>query len=164
MIKKLLLALAIMLPTCAFAQAKFGVVNAQDILQVMPEAKDAQDKLAAASKTLEDEYGRLVDEINKKYEEYQNLSADSPASIRERREQEIQDLTQRMQAFQQKAQQDLQRQEQTLMAPVQTKLLDAIKAVGAEKGFSMIFPDGVAIYTGTDIIDVTADVKVKLGL
>lgn len=164
MIKKLLLALAIMLPTCAFAQAKFGVVNAQDVMTLMPEAKTAEEQLAAASKTYEDEYGKLMEEINKKVQEYQGLAEDTPAAIKERRQQEIQDLDQRIQAFQQKAQQDLQRQQQTLMAPIQEKLVNAIKAVGAEKGFTMIFPDGVAVYTGTDVVDVTADVKAKLGI
>jgi len=164
MIKKLLLALAIMIPACAFAQAKFGVVDAQSVMTLMPETKTAEEQLAAASKTYEDEYAKLTEEINKKYEDYQALGQDTPAAIRERREQEIQDLTQRVQAFQQKAQQDLARQQQTLMAPIQEKLVNAIKAVGAEKGFTMIFPDGVAVYVGTDVIDVTADVKAKLGL
>lgn len=164
MIKKILLALAIVLPTCALAQGKFGVVNAQDVMNLMPETKAAEEQLAAASKTYEDEYGKLTEEINKKVQEYQALAEDTPAAIKERRQQEIQDLDQRIQAFQQKAQQDLQRQNQTLMAPIQEKLINAIKAVGAEKGFSMILPDGVAIYTGTDVVDVTADVKTKLGL
>lgn len=164
MIKKLLLALAIALPACAFAQGKFGVVNAQDVMDLMPETKTAQEQLAAASKTYEDEYAKLTEEINKKVQEYQGLAEDTPAAIKERRQQEIQDLDQRIQAFQQKAQQDLARQQQTLMAPIQEKLINAIKAVGAEKGFTMVLPDGVAIYVGTDVIDVTPDVKTKLGL
>lgn len=164
MIKKILLALAIALPACAFAQGKIGVVNAQDIMELMPETKTAQEQLAAASKTYEDEYAKLTEEINKKVQEYQSLAEDTPSTIRERRQQEIQDFDQRIQAFQQKAQQDLARQQQALMAPIQEKLINAIKAVGAEKGFSMILPDGVAVYTGTDIIDVTADVKTKLGI
>lgn len=164
MIKKLLLALAIMLPACAFAQTKIGVVNFQEVVTAMPEYKTAQDQLAASSKTYEDEYGKLMEEINKKYEDYQSLGQDTPAAIRERREQEIQDLTQRVQAFQQKAQQDLSRQEQTLMAPVQEKAMNTIKTVGAEKGLSLVVPDNLVLYTGSDVTDITADVKAKLGL
>ncbi len=164
MIKKLLLTLAIMLPACAFAQTKIGVVNFQDVVTAMPEYKTAQDQLAASSKTYEDEYGKLMEEINKKYEDYQALGQDTPAAIRERREQEIQDLTQRVQAFQQKAQQDLSRQEQTLMVPVQEKAMNTIKTVGADKGLSLVVPDNLVLYTGTDVIDITADVKAKLGL
>lgn len=164
MIKKLLLALAIALPACAFAQGKFGIVNAQEVMELMPEAKTAQEKLVAATKTYEDEYAVLNEEMNKQFQEYQALPEDTPATIRERRQQAIQDLDQRIQAFQQKAQQDLREQQNQLMAPIQEKLINAIKAVGADKGFTIILPDGVAIYLGTDVIDVTADVKAKLGI
>lgn len=164
MIKKILLALAIALPSMAFAQGKFGVVSTDQIMQAMPETTAAQEQLAAASKTYEDEYGKLTEEMEKKYKEFQALAEDTPAAIRERRGAELQDLDQRIQSFMQNAQQDLQRQQQNLLAPIQEKLINAIKAVGAEQGFTMIFPDGVSIYTGSDVVDVTDAVKAKLGI
>lgn len=164
MIKKLLLAIAIILPACAFAQGKFGIVDAQSVMELMPEFKAAQEQIASVSKQYEDEYGKLTEAINKQVQEFQALAEDTPVAIRERRQQEIQDLDQRIQAFQQKAQQDLARKQQELVAPIQEKLVNAIKAVGSEKGFTMIYPDGVAIYVGTDVIDVTPDVKAKLGI
>lgn len=164
MIKKLLLALAIILPSCAFAQAKFGVVDAQAVMELMPEFKSAQDQIATISKQYEDEYGKLTEAINTKVQEFQALAEDTPVAIRERRQQEVQELDQRIQAFQQRAQQDLARKQQELVAPIQEKLVNAIKAVGSEEGFTMIYPDGVAIYVGNDVIDVTPAVKTKLGL
>ena len=50
------------------------------------------------------------------------------------------------------------------MAPVQEKLINAIKAVGAEGGYTMIFPVGTAAYTASDVVDVTPLVKTKLGV
>ena len=164
MIKKILVALAILLPTVAFAQGKFGYVDAQAVMDLMPETKTAQDKLAAASKTYEDEHDRLTGEINKKYQDFQALAEDTPQAIKERRMQEIQEMDQRLQSFLQQAQQDLQNQQAQLMAPIQDKLIAAIKAVGANEGFTMILPNGVAIYTGTDVVDVTDAVKKQLGL
>lgn len=163
MFKKILLALAVALPLGAMAQ-KIGVVEADQIMQLMPETKSAQDALAASSKVFEDEFGKLNTEIDNKYAEFQGLAADTPASIKERRQQEIQDLAQRIQAFQQNAQNELAKQQQQLMQPIQEKLINAIKAVGAEQGLTMILPDGVAIYTGGDVIDVTPAVKAKLGI
>ncbi|MBD5178715.1 MAG: OmpH family outer membrane protein [Bacteroides sp.] len=164
MLKKLLLAIAIILPTCAFAQAKFGIVDAQSVMELMPEFKAAQEQLASVSKQYEDEYAKLTEAINKQIQEFQALAEDTPTAIRERRQHEIQDLDQRLQAFQQTAQQDLARKQQELVAPIQEKLVNAIKAVGSEKGFTMIYPDGVAIYVGNDVVDVTPDVKTKLGI
>lgn len=164
MIKKILLAIAIAIPAFASAQGKFGVVNTEAILPSMPEYSAAQEQYAAASKAYEDEYGKLQEELEKKYNEFQALPETTSAAVRENRGRELQELDQRMQAFMQNAQQDLARQQQNLLAPIQEKLVNAIKAIGAEGGYTMIFPEGVGIYTGTDVIDVTNAVKAKLGI
>ena len=57
------------------------------------------------------------------------------------------------------------RQEQQLSTPIQQKLTDAIKAVGAEGGFSFIMPkDGLLLYQGNDVVDVTPQIRTKLGI
>ena len=48
--------------------------------------------------------------------------------------------------------------------PIQQKLFDAVKAVGAEGDFTFIFPNGQALYQGASVVDVTDMVKAKLGL
>lgn len=52
------------------------------------------------------------------------------------------------------------------MLPIQQKLGEAVKAVGQEGNFTFIFPNeqGFLLYTGTDVTDVTALVKTKLGI
>ncbi len=163
MIKKILVALAIALPSMAFAQ-KFAVVDTETIMTAMPETKAAEEKIQQASKTYQDEFDKLNEEINKKYSEYQALPEDTPASIRERRQQEIQELAEKVQRFQAQAQQDLERQHMQLLQPIQEKVLNAIKSVGAEGQYTMVFPNGVSLYTGSDVIDITNAVKAKLGI
>lgn len=164
MIKKFLLALAIAIPAMGFAQGKIGTVNIEALFSIMPEKATADEQIAAVSKTYEDENAKLEEEINKKIQEYQALAAETPASIRERRQQEIQDLDQRYQAFLQNAQQDLARQRQNLYTPIQEKLLDAIKTVGQEQGFTLIVPQEATLFTGADVIDLNDVVKTKLGV
>ena len=64
------------------------------------------------------------------------------------------------------AAQDLQKQQETLLAPIQAKLQQAIQAVGAENGFTYIFDLAIPsiIYKGNGSEDVTALVKAKLGI
>ena len=50
------------------------------------------------------------------------------------------------------------------MQPIQEKVMNAIKTVGNENGFTMIFPEGVPAYVAADVQDVTALVKTKLGV
>ena len=164
MMKKVLLALCVALPMLASAQSKFGVVDTQVILEAMPEVKTAQDQVVASSKKYEDEYNKLQNDIQKKFEEYQALSADTPETIKDRRMQEIQELDQKMQQFRNTATQDLQRQQETLMAPIQEKVRTAINSVGKEHNMTFIFESAMPIYTGTDVTDVTPYVKTKLGI
>ena len=86
------------------------------------------------------------------------------AGEKEAKAKEIQDTEARIQQFMQTADQDLQKQQQQLLAPIQQELVTAIKTVGQENGFTAIFPEGVAIYTGADVIDITPLVKAKLGI
>lgn len=165
MIKKILLvvAVAIALPVVANAQ-KFGVVNADEIITALPDFKQMQEQITEASKSYEEEFKKLQDEFNKKYSEFQGLAADTPDSIKERRMTELQELDQKIQQFRNTAEQDLQRQQQTLMAPIEQKLMEAINAVGSEGGYTFIFQDGMAAFTGKDVVNVTNDVKTKLGI
>lgn len=155
----------IALPMCLSAQTvKLGIVNTNTIFEAMPERAAAQTQLETASKTFEEEFKKLTDEMNKKYADFQALDASTPESIKERRMQELQELDSRIQQFRAQAQQDLERQQNQLMAPIQEKIQNAIKAVGSENGFTMIFQDIIPSYTGSDVVDVTTMVKTKLGL
>jgi len=80
--------------------------------------------------------------------------------------QELQDEYQKIQNFQQTASQDLQRQQEQLLAPITQKLQNAIQAVGAEGGYTFIYDMSIPaiLYTGTGAEDVSAKVKAKLGI
>ncbi len=165
MLKKILLAIIIALPCTALAQ-KFGVVDGESIISAMPEMTTIQNQLNDASKKYEEEFAKLTEEMNKKVTEFQALDKDTttPESIKERRMQEIQELDSKIQQFRQTASQDLQRQQQQLMAPVEQKITDAIKAVGQEGAYVFIFQQQIPIYVGTTVTDVTPAVKAKLGI
>ena len=167
MIKRLLLAVLIALPFSAFAQ-KFGVVDLDNVFQAMPESTAAQTQLTEASKKYEDEFAKLRDELDKLYAEFQNLQKDpsTPDAIKERRLSEIQERDQKVQQFRNTASLDLARLQEQLMVPIQQKIGDAVKAVGQEGNYTFIFPNeqGLLLYTGADVQDVTAAVKTKLGI
>lgn len=163
MIKKLLLAIMIALPLSVFGQ-KFGVINTQALMENMPEVKEVNTQLEAASKKYEDEFAKLQDEFKKKYEEFQALEESTPQTIRERRMQEIQELDNKISQFRATAQQDLQRQQQQLLGPVQEKVMKALQSVGDEGGYTFIFENVIPVYTGKDVTDLTDTVKARLGI
>lgn len=163
MIKKILLAICVAMPSMVFAQ-KFGTINTETLTQQLPEMKEVQTQLEAASKKYEDEFQNLQAEFQKKFTEFQNMEETTPQTIKDRRMQELQELDQKIQQFRQTATEDLQRQQQQLLAPVMQKVQAAIQSVGQEGNFTFIFENTIPVYVGGDVVDVTPMVKTKLGV
>ena len=165
--KKLIIFLLMILPLGVFAQeANVAIVNSQEIMMAMPEItamqetmKQMNDKYAGEMKTMEDEF-------QKKYTDYIAQQDSMTENIKLRRTQELEDIRQRVENFTQVAQQDMSKKQQELLAPIQDKLRNAIKAVGDEKGYAYIIDNnpGIVLYTGNAAIDATPLVKAKLGL
>ena len=143
-----------------------SLVGSELCIRYRPETAAANTQLQEAQNKFQSEYKTLEEEMNKKVAEFQQLQNDpnTPQSIKERRIQDMQDMDERAKQFMATAQQDLQRQQAQLMQPIQEKLINAIKAVGAENGFTMIFPVGQALFESADVVDVTDLVRTKLGI
>jgi outer membrane protein len=73
-------------------------------------------------------------------------------------------LETRIQNYVPTAKQDLDKKAQELYAPIQEKVQNAIKAVGDEKGYTIIINPQALLYVGASTIDATPFVKAKLGL
>ena len=85
-------------------------------------------------------------------------------SIKSRKQQELEDLSKRIQDLNNVAQQDMQKKQVELFAPIQTKLREAINKVGNDGGFTYIMDASQMLYVGSGSEDVTSLVKSKLGL
>lgn len=152
-------------PIAAFAQ-KFGHVNAQEIIQVMPDYTKAKNEIDALQKQYEDDLKSMQDELTKKSQSYEKEQATLPDNIKQRRDQELQEMYQKIQQSYQDNQQALAKASQEKMQAITTKVIDAIKQVGQAGGYVYIMDvaGGVPYISTTLSTDVTADVKAKLGL
>ena len=163
MIKKILTAVLIAVPMLLSAQTiKLGLVDTQSIITELPAFKDAQAKIAEQSQKYEDEFKKMQDEAQAKYEEFQNLAPDTPDLTKERRMKELQDLTQKLDEFNAMAQNNLQREQQTLLAPIMQQVQDAINAVGQEGGYTLIQEVGAVLYFGAPAENITDAVRARL--
>ena len=75
-------------------------------------------------------------------------------------------IEKRIQEFQGNAEIAMQNKQVELLNPIIEKVQNAVNAVGQEKGFTYILDKtaGVVVFIGENAIDITADVKAKLGL
>ena len=151
--------------TTVNAQAKFGHVNTQEIIQAMPEYQKAQTEIKALQDQYEADLKSMQDELQKKGEAFDKEQATLPDNIKQRRQQELQDMYTKIQQSFQDNQQALQKASGEKMQAIQTKVLDAIKAIGQAGGYVYIMENNSLPYISTTLsTDVTAQVKTKLGL
>ena len=152
--------------TTANAQAKFGHVNTQEIIQAMPEYTKAKSEIDALQQQYEADLKSMQDELQKKAEAFDKEQATLPDNIKQRRNQELQDMYTKIQQSYQDNQQALQKASAEKMQAIQAKVIEAIKTVGQEGGYVYIMEMNAGIpYISTTLSsDVTAQVKTKLGL
>lgn len=154
------------------AQQKIGHINAEEIFQSTPEFKAANDQLRTLGETKQKELEGMQQELVKKEEEYNELMLNRSEANKQETEEKLQALGQEFQQIQTRiqevnriAQEELGKKQQELLAPIQTKVMNAINAVAQEKGYAYIFDlaaGSVIYFQGGE--DVTTDVKTKLGI
>ena len=161
--KKIILMLMLFAPLSLFAQ-KFGHIDAQAVLAQMPEAIKANGELQATAKQYENDLKALQDELQRKAQEYdKNKSTMNPTKQAET-EKALQAMYQKIQQTYQDNQQAMQKMQQEKLAPITTKLVNAIKNVGKNGGYVYIMDvnSGIPYVSDTLSKDVTAEVKAEL--
>ena len=163
MIKKILLMVLMLAPITVFAQ-KFAHYDSQEIAKVYPAYLTAQTELEALGKQYEND----LQELQTKFEKYQNeVNESTPANMRQRREQELNDLQQRIQQAYQDNQKSFQEEQAKKMQPIIQKLQDAVNAVLKEGGYVYAIDKSTAasvVINESISTDITAQIKTKLGI
>ena len=161
--KKIIITIMLALPIMASAQ-KFGHINTQELFSQMPEVAQVKLKMDTINSQYENQLASMNEEIQKKYQDYQAQEATMADAIKQIRQQELQEMQQRIQLFYQTAEQDIQKKQQELLAPVHERMTKAIKTVGDREGYTYIFDSTAMVHVGADALDVTPAVKKELGI
>jgi len=164
MLKKFLLFALVVLPVTAFAQEKIAYLNYADVVTAMPEFKQMQDSLSKSENDLRAELQIVSEEFAKKYSDYIAQRDSLNESIKLRREQELDDMRQRAENFQQFAAQKQEEMQQRMSIPIREKLQKAINDVGRDNNFLYIVNSEAFLYISPNAADATPIVKRKLGI
>lgn len=145
--------------------AKLGHINFNKLIEQMPGQDTVKTAINNFAKQLQNEYQAMTAELETKLTDYQKNSSTMSAIIKSTKEREINDLQQRMQDFQNSANQEMDDYQSKLTEPFITKAKQAIKDVAKENGYTYIFNDveGLLLYTdnGDDIMPL---VKKKMNI
>jgi len=165
MLKKFLLFALFALPAVTFAQeSKIAYVNRLDIIFAMPEYAQMMDSLTKSEKILQNDIKEVNDELMKKYTDYVAQRDSLSENIRLIKEKEIDDFRQRLENFQQFAQQKQDELQQALIAPILNKFQKAVDDVGRENNFLYILDSQMLTFTSTNATNATPLIRKKLGL
>ncbi|MGA3013779.1 MAG: OmpH family outer membrane protein [Bacteroidales bacterium] len=162
-----LISLIIVFATTSHAQTaqKIGYIDFNGLVATMPGVDSVKIKLQKYQQTLSDQLDAMRAEFENKYLEYQQGSSGMSDLIKQTKEKELQDLQGRIDAFQQKAQTDLQTKQQELLKPIVDKAKDAIKDVAKENKYTFIVNaiEDILLYS-EPADDILPLVKKKLGI
>jgi outer membrane protein len=161
--KKTIIALVATFTMALGANAqKFGHVDVQAIMQSLPEVTKANGELQAQAQQYDNDLKAMQEEIQRKAEEYEKNKATMSATQQQQTEADLQAMYQKMQEAYQQNQQEMQKKQQELLEPIQKKVVTAIENVGKAGNYTHIAQTGAFLYMGSDVKDVTADVKAEL--
>jgi outer membrane protein len=153
--------------TASFAQVKqkFGHIDSNELLKLMPGRDSATAKVTAYAKTLETQLKGMQSELETKYQDYQTMAPDLTPLIKQTKEKELQEIQSRIEAFQQSAQDDLEKKQKEFLEPIINKAKAAIEKVAKENQFTYIFDAGLGVLLYSDPTqDILPLVKKELGL
>jgi outer membrane protein len=152
--------------SASFAQSlKFGHINSTQLLTLMPETKVADSTLQKFGASLESQLKTMTNEYQSKINDYQANVNNMAEPVKEARVREINEIEQRIQDFQESAQQSMQKKKEEVYTPIIKKAEDAIKKVAKEKSYSYIFDTSAGtVLFAQESDDIMSLVKAQLGL
>jgi len=145
---------------------KFGHLDIQQLIMVMPERATALTTLEKEAAELEAMLGTMQEELQKMFQDYTAKRETMSDLVRQAKEEDIQMKQQRIETFRSQADQQLQTKQQGLMKPIFDKADKAIADVAKEQGLMYVFDvsSRVVLYQSPQSVDVLPLVKKKLGI
>lgn len=153
----------------SYSQLKIGYVDSDTIMDKLPDAQDARQKLDNIIKDWQAELSKLEGEWKTKYDDYDKRKLIMTDQTRAEAEQELVKLEQEIAAYREKkfgTNGELFQKQDELMKPVQNKVFLAIEAVAKELELDFVFDrsgDIMLLYAKEEH-DITFEVMDKLKL
>ena len=148
---KILVAAFLLISTSSFGQnLKFGHIDLDYLVALMPDRDSAMVKLNAHAQTLEQTLMDMQSEFQTKYNAFQRQQATWTAVVLETKSKELQDINNNITTFQETASDELTQMQSALFTPIYQKAQVAIEKIGKEKGLVYIFNTSIRPFLYVD--------------
>ena len=161
----LLLALGAMLPSAA---QKFALVDMEYILKNVPAYERANEQLNQISKKWEGEIEAVLKDVEAQYKKYQSEAVFLSDAQKTKTEESIMAKEKQASDLKKKyfgAEGELFKKRQSLMAPIQDEIYNAVKDICDQRGYQLVLDraSGGSIIYASPKIDISDEVLQKLG-
>jgi outer membrane protein len=144
---------------------KIAHINLNDLLLLLPERKKAETDIQDYAKQLDGQLKTMSNEYDSKIADYQAKESIMTEPVKADKQKEIGDLEERIKAFQQTAQESLQKKQNDLLEPMIEKSKKAIEEVAKENGYKNCIDSSAGVLLYSDPADdIMALVKKKLSI
>ena len=145
---------------------KFGHIDMQQLVTVMPEYAAAMEKMQKEGDELEDMLSTMQQEYQKMVQEYTENRATMSDLVRQAKEDDISAKAQRIETFRGQAEEQIQKKQQDLYQPIVDKADSLIAVVAKENNLLYVFDMStrVVLYKSNQSLDLLPLVKKKMGI
>lgn len=167
--KKFLLTLLVaMTASIAIHAQKFALVDMEYILKNVPAYERANEQLNQISKKWEGEVDAILKDVEAQYKKYQSESVFLSDAQKTKTEENIMQKEKQASDLKKKyfgSEGELFKKRQSLMAPIQDEIYNAVKDICDQKGYQLVIDraSGGSIIFASPKIDISDEVLQKLG-
>jgi outer membrane protein len=153
----------------SFAQMKIGYVDSDAIMDKLPDAQDAKQKLDVLVQEWQGELNKIENTWKTKYDDYEKRKLIMTDQSRAELEAELVKLEKQISEYREKkfgTNGEMFQKQDELMKPVQNKVFSAIKEVALEEDYDYVFDRSgdILLLYAKDKYDITVKVLNKLKL
>lgn len=162
-ITKVLMVALFSMITLGISAQKYGFINSQELMMSLPEVKQANANIEQLNKDLVDKRQNMIQALQTKYSDLEQRANTLPPVQLQEEAKVLKAEEQKIVEFEQTSSESIYKKSEELIAPIQKKVNDALKAVADENGYAYIFDSasGFVLYAD-EAADVTELVKAKL--
>jgi outer membrane protein len=159
----------LMLSGMSYGQLKIGYVDSDAIMDKLPDAQDARQKLDVLVQEWQGELNKIENTWKTKYDDYQKRKLIMTDQTRAETEAELVKLEKQVSDYREKkfgTNGEMFQKQDELMKPVQNKVFSAIKEVAQEEDYDYVFDRSgdILLLYAKDKYDITVKVLNKLKL
>jgi len=145
---------------------KFGHIEFQALIQIMPEMSTAQIEMDKFQKDLNDVFDELYEKYQQILAELEQLTSNPDASEVRRNAKltEFQEMQTRIENYRNNASQQIDRKQTELLQPIINKAQATIEEVARAQGLIYVFDSDYLLYKSNSSVDVLPLVKEKMGI